>query len=58
VGILARRRDARPDRAFDVAFADLRDRFEEAAAGWAWFMRFTTSAQQYFDACIWEQQTA
>jgi 5-epi-alpha-selinene synthase len=54
MGILTRRRPPRPGQPFDAALADLRDRFEEAAPSWAWFTRFVTAVQQYFDGCVWE----
>jgi 5-epi-alpha-selinene synthase len=54
MGVLTRRREPRPGQPFDAAMADLRDRFEEAAPSWAWFIRFVTTVQQYFDACVWE----
>jgi hypothetical protein len=54
MAILTRRQQPRAGQPFDAALADLRDRFEDAAPSWAWFMRFVTSVQQYFDACVWE----
>jgi hypothetical protein len=39
---------------FDLAMADLRDRFEAAAPGWGWFARMVASTQEYFEACVWE----
>ena len=54
LGILTRRQPVRPDDPFDLALADLRDRFETAAPSWGWFTRVVTSIHQYFDACLWE----
>ena len=53
-GILTRRGPVRAGEPFDCAFADLRDRFETVAPSHAWFTRFATSVQQYFDGCVWE----
>lgn len=54
MGILTRRRPVRAGDAFDGAFADLRDRFEQRAPSEAWFQRFVVSVQQYFEGCVWE----
>jgi len=54
LGILTRRKPARPGDAFDRAFVDLRDRFERFAPSHAWLARFVVALQQYFDGCVWE----
>jgi Terpene synthase family 2, C-terminal metal binding len=54
LGILTRRHPARANAAFDLAMADLRDRFEQAAPSWGWFARMVASIHQYFDAGVWE----
>jgi hypothetical protein len=54
LGILTRRRPVRASDPFDLAFADLRDRFEEASPGPSWLVRLAASVQQYFEACVWE----
>lgn len=50
----ARRSSPHPGHAFDLALADLRDRFESAAPSVAWLSRFASSMRDYFDACVWE----
>jgi 5-epi-alpha-selinene synthase len=54
LGVLTSRRLLRGSSAFDVAFDDLRDRFEKMAPSLAWFARFVVAVQQYFEACVWE----
>ena len=54
LGILTRRQPVRAHDAFDLAMADLRDRFEAAAPSTGWFARMVVSIQQYFEACVWE----
>jgi hypothetical protein len=56
LGVLTRRHPVRPGNAFDAALADLRDRFEAAAPSLAWFRRFVTAVEEYFDACCWEAE--
>jgi hypothetical protein len=52
--VLTRRQPVRPDQPFDRAWADLRDRFEQHAPSWSWFLRFVHAVQHYFEACVWE----
>jgi 5-epi-alpha-selinene synthase len=54
LGILTRCKPVRANDAFDQAFEDLRERFEEAAPSFGWLARMVRSVQQYFEACVWE----
>lgn len=53
-GVLGRRNPIRAHDAFDLALADLRDRFEQAAPSWGWLTRLSSSIREYFDGGLWE----
>jgi 5-epi-alpha-selinene synthase len=46
--------DAPQNSPFDIALADLRQRFDGLAPSRAWMTKFLSTVRDYFDACIWE----
>ena len=55
-GLMMRAADPRPGNAFDASLVDLRDRFEALAPSCVWWLRFATSLEEYFEACVREAE--